>query len=63
MAVHKIYVRPSTDLQAWEAVVQRFADVPRLRYGVRVAPDKTGRTWRRCDRCDGYRAPGCRRGR
>ena len=26
VAVHKIYVRPSTDLQAWEAVVQRFAD-------------------------------------
>ena len=26
VAVHKIYARPSTDLQAWEAVVARFAD-------------------------------------
>lgn len=26
VAVHKIYARPSTDLQAWQAVVERFAD-------------------------------------
>lgn len=26
VAIHKIYARPSTDLQAWDAVVARFAD-------------------------------------